>query len=401
MNLKKWLRIAFLNILIVAAIGIVLRYKIAYSLTFIDQKHLLHGHSHFAFCGWITQALMALIVARLSTYRGLDLFKRYNILLFANLICAYGMLLSFPVQGYGAISITFSTASLIVSYVFAVYVWKDIKHCSGDIIVFSWFKAATLFNALSSLGALGLAFMMISKIANENWYLAAVYFFLHFQYNGWFCFAILGLLFEKLAELKVQSSTLRNIFRLFFVACIPAYFLSALWMPMPTWVYVLVVWAAILQVWAWGWATMLLMKKSKTIKAQISPIAFTIVKLSLLAFTIKLLLQLASTIPSLSTLTFGFRPIVVGYLHLVLLGFTSLFILGYTIHTGSIENNRRHRVGISIFISGIILNEIALMIQGITAMKYVVVPYINEILLLIAIIMFSGLLLINIPNSKN
>ena len=397
MTLRKWLQIAFLNLLIVAAIGIVLRYKIAYSLSFIDQKHLLHGHSHFAFSGWVTQALMALIVSRLSVYRGFDLFKRYNRLLYANLICAYGMLISFIIQGYGPFSITFSTCSLFISYFFAAYVWIDIKRTGQRRVIFSWFKTAAIFGALSSLGAFSLAFMMATRMMHQNWYLAAVYFFLHFQYNGWFTFTILGLLFEKLESVKVLTKALRNIYRLFALACIPAYFLSALWMPIPVWVYVLVVTAAIMQVVAWVWAVTIIWKKRIFLKNLFSGFSYTLVALSLLAFSVKLLLQLGSTIPSLSTLAFGFRPVVIGYLHLVLLGVTSLFILGYSIHAGAIEVSTKNKVGIFIFIGGIIMNEFALMIQGISAMGYVAMPYINEALLSIAVTMFSGLFIMNLP----
>ncbi len=136
MNFRKWLQLSFLNLLIVAAIGVVLRYKIAYSLSFIDQKKLLHGHSHFAFSGWVSLALMAFIVSRLSVHRGQDLFKKYNRILFANLLCAYGMLVSFPIQGYGLFSILFSTLSLFVSYWFAILVWRDIKGIADRNISF-------------------------------------------------------------------------------------------------------------------------------------------------------------------------------------------------------------------------------------------------------------------------
>ncbi len=97
--LHKWLRIAILNLTIVSFIGIILRYKIAFSLPFIDQKQLLHGHSHFAFTGWVTAALMALMVAFLYIKGLTDAFKRYRWLLITNLISAYGMVLSFPVEG--------------------------------------------------------------------------------------------------------------------------------------------------------------------------------------------------------------------------------------------------------------------------------------------------------------
>ncbi len=54
-SLRRWLQISFLNLLIVSLLGVTLRYKIAFSFPYLDQKHLLHGHSHFAFAGWVTQ----------------------------------------------------------------------------------------------------------------------------------------------------------------------------------------------------------------------------------------------------------------------------------------------------------------------------------------------------------
>src|SRR5580765_6248297 len=100
-SLRRWLQISFLNLLIVAFIGVILRYKIAFSLPFIDQRYLLHGHSHFAFAGWITQVLMVLLVQYLSQHKGDKVFTEYRWLLYGNLITAYGMLVFFPLQGYG------------------------------------------------------------------------------------------------------------------------------------------------------------------------------------------------------------------------------------------------------------------------------------------------------------
>ena len=119
-SLRKWLQIALFNLMLVALIGVILRYKIAYSLPFVDQKNLLHAHSHFAFAGWITQALMALLVANLSEIGEKNYFNRYRWILYANLLTGYGMFFSFPFQGYGAVSIVFSTLSIFVSYIFAV-----------------------------------------------------------------------------------------------------------------------------------------------------------------------------------------------------------------------------------------------------------------------------------------
>ena len=123
----KWLKIAFLNLLIVALLGTLMRYKIAYSFPFIEQKKFMNAHSHFAFAGWISQALMVLMVNYLSTLTTKSVFKKYRWVFIANLVTAYGMLLTFPWEGYGFLSIIFSTLSIFVSYAFAFIYWRDIN----------------------------------------------------------------------------------------------------------------------------------------------------------------------------------------------------------------------------------------------------------------------------------
>ena len=98
-SLRRWLNISFINLLIVSCIGVILRYKIAFSFPFLDQKNLHHGHSHFAFFGWITQVLMVLMVFYLQNEKRESAFKKYRWLLYLNLLSAYGMLISFSLAG--------------------------------------------------------------------------------------------------------------------------------------------------------------------------------------------------------------------------------------------------------------------------------------------------------------
>ncbi len=399
LNVHRWIRIALFNLLLVATLGIILRYKIAFSLPFVDQKHLLHGHSHFAFSGWISQILMALMLDHLSQYSGENIYKRYRWIFYSNLVAAYGMLLSFPVQGYGLLSITFSTLSIFVSYVFAIMYWKDLNKSKVKTNGHLWFKASLLFNVISSLGAFSLAIMMATKNLHQNWYLAAVYFFLHFQYNGWFFFACAGLIHEKIFPLN-NSVALKKIFRLFAGACVPAYLLSALWLPVPLWVYLLVIVAAFAQMTGWIWMILLLKPLLPELKKKFSALSGWLLCLSAIALSLKLVLQLCSTIPTLSTLTFGFRPIVIGYLHLVLLGCITLFIMGYLFAARLIQINKNAFRGVIIFTAGIFINEVFLMVQGISAIEYNDVPFINELLLFAAIVMFTGLVLLNV-SQKN
>ncbi len=397
--LHRWLKITLLNLFIVAAIGVVLRYKIAYSLPFIDQKHLLHGHSHFAFAGWISQAIMVLMVAYLAKEKGVPVFKKYGWLLYANLLTAYSMLIAFPIEGYGLYSIIFSTLSIIVSYAFAIVYWKDLNRLKNKSVSHQWFKAAVFFNAFSSLGAFALAIMMVAKIIHQNWYLAAEYFYLHFQYNGWFFFSCMGLVTAQLFQ-SAPTIILKRIYLLFALAIIPAYFLSALWMNIPVWVYILVIIAAFAQVAGWIYMVSLIKNQNAIFKNPFSVTANWLLGLAAIALSIKLLLQLGSTIPSLSTLAFGFRPIVIGYLHLVLLGVITLFLIGFMFAATFITINKKAIAGAGIFAAGIIVNEIFLMTQGVAALDYIHIPYINTALLVAAVIMFAGLLLLNISQQN-
>jgi hypothetical protein len=206
----------------------------------------------------------------------------------------------------------------------------------------------------------------------------------------------MGFLSYRFKAAGITHKFQKTVFLLFAGACIPAYFLSALWLPIPLWVYMLVVVAALAQV----VGLILLYKKiyqTRTIFFEgINSATRWILILSGLALTIKILLQAGSTIPELSKIAFGFGPVIIGYLHLVLLGVLTLFIIGYSKMKDLIITNRLGSVGIFIFITGIILNELLLMTQGIAYMNSISLPLINQFLLGAALVMFTGILLFNI-----
>src|SRR5450432_3712618 len=399
--IQKWIRIAFINLVIVASLGVIMRYKIAYYLPIIEQANFLQAHSHFAFSGWATQILMVLMWAFLYNYLPADSLRKYKWLLIANLVSAYGMLASFIGEGYGIISILFSTLSILVSYLFTVIFWIDLNKIKTKIISLYWFKAALLCSVFSSFGAFFLSYMIANNLQHPTWFLASTYYFLHFQYNGWFFFACMGLLSQQFNKSGISFSLQKKVFWLFALAFIPAYFLSALWLPIPTWVYILVVLAAAAELLGW----ILILKRIISNKPGLfeNPLGQTkwLFILPAMALSIKLLLQAGSTIPFLSKLAFGFRPVVIGYLHLMFLGVISLFIIGFCKMKLFIITPRTGDTGIVIFVSGIILNEILLMIQGLSYMNYMRVPYINELLLGAAICMLCGVLLLICGLKKN
>ncbi len=393
-NSKFWLKFSLINLLIVALLGLLMRYKIGFEFPFLDQKHLQHSHSHFAFSGWISHTLMVLMMVFLEKRAKKNenrFIEKYHKILIANLICAYGMLVFFIIQGYGLFSIIFSTASIVVACVFAYYFIKDLKLISDYDLSKNWLKAALFFNVISSFGTFALAYMMVTKNIHQEEYLASIYYYLHFQYNGWFFFACMGLLFSFLQLKSDDNPFFKNVFKLFFVACIPAYFLSTLWLDLPIWIYILTVIAAFIQVYTW-FRFLIIIIKTKREFIENFPFFLRYIFLFVgFALSVKFLLQLGSTIPAISQLAFGFRPIVIAYLHLVLLAIISLFMLFYIYANHLIHFNKPIKIGLIIFSIGVLINEIILAIQGIASFSYTVIPFANEMLFGAAIILVSGI----------
>ena len=341
---------------------------------------------------------MILMVGYLTKVTSTNFFKQFNKILATNLIVAYAMLISFALEGYGAISITLSTSSILVACWFAVAYVKALNKLPTKSVVQTCFKAALFFNIFSSFGAFALAIFMATKIMHANWYLAAEYYYLHFQYNGWFSIAGLGLLLSILDQTIINK--FKNNILILVAAVIPTYFLSTLWMKMPMWLYGVIVLASLAQLFIW---VKILLQFIPMIKmdTRLTSIGKKILLLSAIACSIKILLQAGSVIPELSKLAFGYRPIVIGYLHLVLLGVITLFILGYLFSLSLIKINKKAIIGLVVFTVGIVLNELSLMLQGVSAIiGNNAIPFMNEILLAVACIMFSGLLLLNIAQSN-
>ena len=389
-----WIRFSIFNLLLVALLGLLMRYKIGFEFPLLDQKSLQHSHSHFAFAGWVTHTLMTLLIAFLQKHDTLNkiAFKKYNLVLIGNLICSYVMLFSFIIQGYGTVSITFSTLSIFVSYWFAYVFFKDCKQIETESIAVKWFKAALFFNVISSLGTFALAFMMATKNIHQNEYLASIYYYLHFQYNGWFFFACMGLLLDYLKITTSSNRIYSQSFILLFWSCITGYFLSTLWLNLPLWIYIITAISAVVQVIIWYLLFKTIIKENKSIFVNLPGYLKYLIIFISLALSVKFLLQLGSTIPAVSELAFGFRPIVIAYLHLILLAIISLFLLFYVYANDFVAINKKTILGLILFSLGVILNEVFLGIQGVASLSYTLIPFINESLFGIALLLFTSIL---------
>ena len=161
---RKWFRLGVVNLTIVALYGTLMRYKIAFDFPFLVQKNLLHAHSHFAFSGWVSRLLYSGLAMMLSSFVPLQKQKKYNILIAFNIFCAFGMLASFTVQGYKAVSIIFSTFSIFIAAAYAFFFIRDIKYLPPAHPSKSWAITGLLLNAV-----IGRAFLISLYDGNEKY----------------------------------------------------------------------------------------------------------------------------------------------------------------------------------------------------------------------------------------
>ncbi len=383
---NNWIKWGLINLAIVALYGMMMRFKIAYEFPFFQQKNLLHAHSHFAFSGWISHFLYCGLAMIVIEQLGNAVRKKYKMLIIANLVCSFGMLIFFTYQGYKALSITFSTLSIILAVGFTFVFVKDAKRFSTDNASKPWAIGGLLLNILSSAGPFYLAYMLASKHINHNFYLGSLYYFLHFQYSGWFFFASMAIAITLLPKGLIDTN---KYFKILFTTSIFTVFLSLLWIKLPLWLYIITVIATLLQFGTWIKLISENYRAIISIKDNVKPTWITLfIYGSIISITIKFTLQTVSIIPSLSTLVFGFIPIVIAYLHLVLLGVYTLFILGYSYYKGYLKPTKFAAIASVLFFIGVLLNEFFLGLQGFAAFTYTLIPHINGLLLFAAIVLF-------------
>ena len=400
MSRTLWLKFSVFNFVLVALLGVIMRYKILFSLPFLDQKNLQEAHSHFAFYGWITNVLYVLMVIYLSKVRPEISLRKYNILIITNIIASYAMIATFIYGGYFWGSIAASTVALLTSFAFTFFFVIDVKNLRETSK--KWFLGGLFFAVISSAGVFNLAYMKSSGNITQDLYLASEYFFLHFQYNGLFIFACIGLLLYSLKEAGSLISEKENklMFWLMFFGCLIGFGLSVLWLKLSMPVFALIILASLAQTYG---AVMLfrIVRRSWThLILKWSAVQRFVLIFAGFAFAVKILLQLASNVPAISQFAFGFRNVVIAYLHLVLLMCIATYLLSQVLATNYFNISKSLITGLKLFLAGIFLNELMLGLMGVFSIKYIAVPYANYFLLAFSVLIFVALFIIFVSMKK-
>ncbi|UPS91593.1 hypothetical protein [Bizionia sp. M204] len=343
------------NFLIAALMGLMLRYFYVNPIA-INYRFLTHAHSHVAMLGWAYLVLYCFIVH----YFVPEQKSVYSKLFWLTQIAVIGMMISFPIQGYAAISISFSTLHIFCSYYFVYRIWNDLQ--IKNSLVKQLVKASLLFMVISTIGVwcLGPAVGLLGQAS--AFYQIAIQFFLNFQFNGWFLLAVLAIACH---QLKIQPSESAKVFFKYLVlATILTFALPIQWFashPLLYWVNGL---GILLQLVSLYYFIKIIKHKFQTFKAETSMLVIRMYQFSLGCFIIKTSLQTLSIIPQFSSELFEHHNFIIGFIHLTMLGVISGFLFAFLLQSKTILPSRFISVGLSLFLLGFILTEAILFIQG-------------------------------------
>jgi hypothetical protein len=350
---KQKLKTTFIFLLIAASLGLTLRFIQAGILPG-HFKHLMHTHSHIALLGWLYNA--SVIILQYSVFKRKD--SGFNPLFWVSQITFVGMMFSFPFQGYAFASITFSTLYLFTSYYLVYLLFKESIWIENPYVV-KFVKWAGIYLVLSSFGPFSLGFIMAKGLQDTFWYNLSIYWFLHFLYNGFFVFVIFGYWLNRLNSHVNQKA----IFWLMNLSVIPIYFLSTLWLEPDLPVYLVALVGSLFQFLAF----VLLLKGKKIMGLFKHPWALMVWLITMGVYALKMIFQIFSVHPEIQeflsqTVSFS----IIGFIHLVMLGFFTLLTLIIFTEEKFITISSTFKIGIILLVSGIALSEVLLFGQSIS-----------------------------------
>lgn len=325
LSLKKQTNIALSFFLIAALIGLFLRFLFIADVE-VDFKYFLHAHSHVALMGWVYLAMLVLM--RFCFFDLRKNKKHYKSIYVFTLMTVLGMLLSFPFQGYAAVSITFSTLFLFASYWFY---WFFIKYTSKDkkqLQSYRILKYALIYMLISSIGPWAVGGVMATLGSGSVWYRIAIYFYLHFQYNAWIILGLIGI-FVYILENKgvlIEKKSIKVFLMYFNSGLILTFFLSILFIEPHGIFYVISIAGGALQLMSLFYVKEAIPDLKTKIKKIFSHLEITVLKWVSILLLIKFIMQFFAGFKPVADLITNYKNLTIGFLHWTFLGVITLFL---------------------------------------------------------------------------
>lgn len=378
-----YLKLGFSYLLITIFLGVFLRLFPFISSEFLEYKNWVHTHSHLGILG----GLFMLLIGFLIKIFHLDFYGKKNKILFIlTQLSILGMLFSFPFQGYGVWSIAFSSLFIFCSY---GYAWLLLNKLAKNHKIENYFAIFSLICLIiSSFGVWFLPVSIVKWGKYSEIYNACIYFFLHFQYNGFILSSLMALIMKNLknktiSEEKTSENTpfkhSKLIFLWFCFGVLGSVFLSFTELFNQNWHYFL-----------GGLSSFLLFLSLILISKEISKHFIktpVLLKIFLLMFLFKTFLMFLSSFKIISEKIFFNKDIILAYLHFIFLG---LIPCGVAYLLAERFNIKLKKWALIFYLSAFISTEIILIYKGLAVVfglgiteNYLLILFICSFLFLI------------------
>lgn len=341
-------KLPLLYLILLAVVGVIMRSMTLVELPF-NFVYIRHAHSHLAFLGWVYTAFYVLIWQFfLQDAKHIKFLSR---LFWVTQLSIVGMFIGFWSVGYQPISIAFMVVHTILAYRFIAYIRRHIEVSATTRFLMN---TAFGFFVLSSISPF---FIPVIKVMEKEEYMtAAVNFYLHFHYNGWFIFGIFALLSRF-----IELGRFKKHFIILIGTTLLAYFELLYLYNLPQWLVLLTSLVIILQ---WFIVFVIVYELLKELKDKFSNIFNTLLTITLSILGLKYTIQVFGILP---TTWFNFEFFshfnVIGYLHLLFLGVVTPIILAFYQKLNWLHFSK---FAWSIYGIGWILTEVGLFLMGTT-----------------------------------
>jgi len=365
MNLKVHTYISLLYFVLAAFLGVVLRSAQLVQIP-LTYKFTVHTHSHIALLGWVYVALTTLFYKLFI--KGEEHSTTFRRIFWFTQVTLVGMLLSFPFQGYALFSIIFSTLFLIASYWFMFFFLRKVSEDVKKTNAFKCARMALWYMVLSSIGPWALGAIMNTLGATSILYKMSIYFYLHFQYNGWMVLALLAIFLYLLEEhnLVVSPKVFNHFFRWTNLGIVLSFFLSTLWVKPHTFFYIIGGVGAIFQLMGIGALLILLLRHRVGLVKIFNTVQLKLLVLLAFLFGIKMVLQLVTAIPFFANLAATIIDFTIGYLHLTFLGVVTI---GLFLFLNYFELLQLSKKALVLYIVGFLFTEVLIFNKGIMVLN--------------------------------
>ncbi|TVR77886.1 MAG: cytochrome c [Saprospirales bacterium] len=359
---QNWMAWAMGFLVIVSFMGLALRYYFIGEVPGLSFNNIKHGHSHAAMLGWAFMAASGMLIHFfVKTTRSLG---QYQWMLFLNAIAVIGMIVSFPLEGYGMWSIIFSTLHVLVAYWFAIIFLRDLKKSDRSAEGKRFARWSVIWMLVSTIGLWSVAPVSALLGGLHPLYFMSIQWYLHYQLVGWFSYVIIAglIVLSNCNGFKIKLP--KGTFEAIQVSLILTYALSVNWSSPASALFYINAAGVVIQAVAFYYLLKPLMRIFFNEFSASNRAVTLLLRIGLLTLVVRILIQTLVVLPEVAEISYTLRMYVIAFVHLIMLGTFTLTLAGILLSERVFKINFISTSGWLVFALAFLLTEFMLFGQG-------------------------------------